>query len=59
VCGSLREALKALKDDHAFLTEGNVFAKDMIEAYIELKMEEVMRYETTPHPIEYDMYYSV
>ena len=59
VCGSLREALSALKADHEFLLKGDVFSKDMIESYIELKMEEVMAFETTPHPIEYDMYYSV
>ena len=32
---------------------------DMIDAYIALRMEENMRYEMTPHPVEYDMYYSV
>ena len=32
---------------------------DMIDAYIELKMGENMRYEMAPHPIEYEMYYSV
>jgi glutamine synthetase len=58
VCGSLRDALNALKADHAFLLEGGVFSKDFIDSYIELKMEEVMAYETMPHPIEYDMYYS-
>lgn len=58
VCGSLRDALNALKTDHAFLLEGNVFSKDFIDAFIELKMEEVMAYETMPHPIEYDLYYS-
>jgi glutamine synthetase len=59
VCGSLREALDALKADHAFLLKGDVFTKETIDAYIELKMEEVMAYETMPHPIEYKMYYSV
>ena len=59
VCGSLREALMALKADHAFLLKGDVFNKDMIEAYIDLKMEEVLAYETMPHPIEFAMYYSV
>ncbi len=58
VCGSLREALNALKADHAFLLEGGVFTKDFIDGYIDLKMEEVLAYETMPHPIEYDMYYS-
>ncbi|MCB1538924.1 MAG: glutamine synthetase, partial [Alphaproteobacteria bacterium] len=58
VCGSLREALMALKADHKFLLEGGVFTEDMIDGYIELKMEEVLRFETTPHPIEFEMYYS-
>ncbi len=58
VCGSLREALDSLAKDNKFLLEGDVFDKDQIEAYIELKMEEVLRYEMTPHPVEFDMYYS-
>jgi glutamine synthetase len=58
VCGSLREAIECLKLDHEFLLKGDVFSADMIGAYIELKMEEVMAFETMPHPIEYQMYYS-
>lgn len=58
VCGSLREALESLKADHEFLLKGDVFTKDMIEGFIELKMEEVLKYETMPHPIEFLMYYS-
>lgn len=59
VCGSLREALTALDQDRAFLKKGDVFSDDQIDAYIELKMEEVYRMEHTPHPVEYQMYYSV
>ena len=59
VCGSLREALDSLKADHAFLLKGDVFSREQIEAYIELKYEEVYAFEHTPHPIEYQMYYSV
>jgi glutamine synthetase len=58
VAGSLREALDALAKDHAFLLEGGVFTKDQIEAYAELKWADVMRWETTPSPVEFDMYYS-
>ncbi len=58
VCGSLREAVESLKADHAFLLKGDVFTKDFIESYIDLKMEEIDAYETMPHPIEYMMYYS-
>ena len=58
VSGSLREALIALQNDRAFLTKGDVFSDDQIDAYMELKWEEQMRWETTPSPVEYDMYYS-
>ena len=58
VCGSLREALEALEADHEFLLKGDVFTKDQIDAYAELKWEEVSRLETTPAPVEFDMYYS-
>ena len=58
VCGSLREALDELRSGMDFLLAGDVFTKDQIEAYIALKMEEVERYEHTPHPVEYAMYYS-
>ncbi len=51
VCGSLREALNALDADRSFLTEGGVFTDDQIDAFIELKMEEVTAYEMAPHPI--------
>jgi glutamine synthetase len=59
VCGSLREAIGELEADHAFLTKGDVFPRDQIESYIELKWEEVYNFEHTPHPIEFMMYYSV
>jgi glutamine synthetase len=58
VCGSLREALASLDADRAYLTKGNVFTDDQIDAYMELKMEENIRFEHTPHPVEYDMYFS-
>ena len=58
VCGSLREALECLAADHDYLLKGDVFTKDQIEAYIELKMEDVARWEMTPSPVEFDMYYS-
>ncbi len=59
VCGSLREALASLDKDRDYLKAGGVMTDEMIDAYIDLRMEENMRYEMTPHPIEYDMYYSV
>ena len=59
VCSSLDEALEALKKDYKFLTVGDVMDKDMIDAYIDLKMEEVTRLRMTTSPVEFDMYYSV
>jgi glutamine synthetase len=59
VCSSLDEALAALDKDREFLTRGGVFSNEMIDAYIELKMEEVTRFRMTTHPVEYDMYYSL
>ncbi|AKQ42636.1 glutamine synthetase [Aurantiacibacter atlanticus] len=58
VCGSLREALIALDEDHEFLLKGGVFTKEQIDAYAKLKWEDVNRFEQTPSPIEFDMYYS-
>jgi glutamine synthetase len=58
VCGSLREALECLQADREFLTKGDVFTDDQIDAYMELKWEDQLRWETTPSPVEFDMYYS-
>ncbi|SDM86815.1 type I glutamate--ammonia ligase [Maricaulis salignorans] len=58
VCRSLREALESLDADRDFLKKGGVMDDDQIDAYIELKMEEVLRLEMHPHPVEFDMYYS-
>jgi glutamine synthetase len=59
VCGSLRQAATALDEDHEFLLQGDVFSKDQIEGYLELKWEEIYTFEHAPHPVEYNMYYSV
>jgi len=58
VCGSLREAIDALDADREFLKRGDVFSDDLIDGYIELKWEEVYNFEHTPHPVEWEMYYS-
>ena len=59
VCGSLREALQCLEADHEFLLHGDVFTEGQIEGYIALKWPEVYMMEHTPHPVEYQMYYSL
>ncbi len=58
VCASLDEALAALNADREFLKAGGVFSDDAIDAYIELKMEEVTALRQATHPIEFDLYYS-
>ena len=59
VASSLDMALDALDADRDFLLAGDVFSNDTLDAYIELKMEEVTRFRMTTHPVEFDMYYSL
>ncbi len=58
VASSLEQALEALDADREFLTAGGVMSDDMIDAYIELKKQEVELLNTSVHPVEFDMYYS-
>ncbi|NQU62312.1 MAG: glutamine synthetase, partial [Rhodospirillales bacterium] len=58
VCGSLRQAMESLEADTDFLKKGDVFTDDQINAYMELKWEEIYNFEHTPHPVEFMMYYS-
>ena len=59
VCHSLDQALEELDKDRAFLTKGGVFTDSMLDAYIELKMSEVNKLRIQPHPVEFEMYYSL
>ncbi|MFC7002155.1 glutamate--ammonia ligase [Pseudobowmanella zhangzhouensis] len=59
VASSLDMALAALDADREFLTRGGVMTDDMIDAYIELKKADIERLAMTPHPVEFEMYYSV
>ena len=59
VASSLEQALAALNEDRAFLTEGGVMSDEMIDAYIELKSQEVQTIAMATHPLEFDLYYSV
>ncbi|MEM7276528.1 MAG: glutamate--ammonia ligase [Pseudomonadota bacterium] len=59
VAFSLEEALNELDKDREFLKAGGVFSDDLIDAYIELKNEEVTKMRMTTHPVEFEMYYSL
>jgi glutamine synthetase len=59
VCYSLDMALDALNEDREFLTAGGVFTDDLIDGYIDLKMQEVTLLRMSTHPLEFDMYYSL
>jgi glutamine synthetase len=59
VCFSLEQAMEALDKDRGFLTAGNVFSDDLIDAYISLKTAEITRIRMATHPIEFELYYSL
>ena len=59
VARSLEEALESLDQDRNFLTQGGVFSDDFIDSFIDLKMNEVTAIRMTPHPVEFDLYYSL
>ncbi len=60
VPGSLAEALDALENDHAFLLEGGVFTKDVIDTWIDYKRKkEVDQVALRPHPWEFMLYSDV
>ena len=59
VCHSLDQALDALDADREFLKAGGVFTDDLIDGYIDLKMEEVTQMRMTTHPVEFDLYFSL
>src|SRR5256884_23159 len=60
VPGSLAESLDALEKDNAFLLEGGVFTKDVIDTWIDYKRKkEVDAVALRPHPWEFMLYSDV
>ncbi len=59
VARSLDEALAALEEDHEFLLAGEVMSADLVQAYIALKRREIELVDTTPHPVEFQLYYGL
>ena len=58
VSGMLHIALEELDKDREFLKQGGVFTDDVIDSFIDLKMEEVTAMRASPQPLEFDLYYS-
>jgi len=56
---SLKGSLEALQADHSFLLKGDVFSKDFIDNFVELKMGEYDAVRLRPHPYEFHLYYDV
>jgi glutamine synthetase len=56
---SLEQALNEMSKDREFLKAGDVFTDDLIDSYIELKMQDVTRVRMTTHPVEFELYYSL
>ncbi|MBI5416344.1 type I glutamate--ammonia ligase [Candidatus Poribacteria bacterium] len=57
--GSLEDAIKALENDHSFLLKGNVFSKDLIEIWINIKKKEIQSVNSRPHPYEFHLYFDL
>lgn len=57
---SLEESLEALRCDQAFLLRGDVFTQDVIDTWIDYKMEhEVSPMRLRPVPFEFSLYYDI
>lgn len=57
---TLGDVLQALKDDHEFLTVGDVFTEDLIEMWIDWKTNnEILPVQLRPHPHEFELYYDI
>jgi glutamine synthetase len=58
--GSLDEALDCLHKDHKFLLKGDVFTEDVIETWIDYKLQkEVNAVRLRPHPMEFALYFDI
>jgi glutamine synthetase len=56
--GSLEEALAELESDHAYLLQGGVFTKDVLDAWIDQKRhKEIDAVRLRPHPWEFHLYH--
>ncbi len=58
VAASLEQAIAHLEQDHAFLLQGDVFSKALIDAHIRLRKAEIDQLRQLVHPAEFELYYS-
>jgi glutamine synthetase len=56
---SLEEALEELENDHDYLLEGDVFSRELLQAWTDEKMKEVLAVRNRPHPFEMNLYYGL
>ncbi len=56
---TLDQALDALEADNAFLLEGDVFPKRLIDIWVAKRRAEAAQYNQMPQPIEFSMYYDL
>ncbi len=56
---SLPEALQALRQDHDFLLQGEIFTEAIIGAWIRAREKDVWDVAVRPHPYEMDLYFDL
>jgi glutamine synthetase len=56
---NLEESIDALELDNEFLKRDNVISEEVIEQWIQIKMQEINSINTMPHPFEYKMYFNL
>ncbi len=56
---SLEEALKALENDHDYLTAGGVFPEHLLQNFIQIKKAECAKMAAIPHPAEFEKYFNL
>ena len=59
VPAALWESLDALEVDNEFLRRGDVFSDHVLDSFMELKRGEIFDVAMRPHPMEFELYYSV